>query len=1261
MRIVLDLQGAQSSGSRNRGIGRYSLSLAQAMARQAGKHELWLVLNGRFADTIEPLRAAFERLVPQHRIRVFDVPGPVAEMAPANHTRLRVAEQMREAFLAELRPDVVHVSSLFEGLGDDAVSSVGVFEANLPTAVTLYDLIRLLRPRQYLTRPEVRRWYLRKAQSLKRADLLLAISESSRREAIEHLQVPPDRVVTIGAGVDGRFRVIQLTDEEKVALRAKYGLRQRFVMYAGGIDPRKNVEGLVEAYALLPPNLRRQYQLVVAGAIGDTERSALAQLAGRTGMDRGELVLIGYVPDDDLVALYNICELFVFPSLHEGFGLPVVEAMACGAPVIGSNASSIPEVIGRADALFDPTRPESIADKITEALTDVRFRESLRTHGLKQATRFTWEAAARKALEAFEDLNARCRPAVGTCISLPVRKPRLAYVSPLPPERTGIADYSTEILPELARFYDIEVVVWQREVTDSWVLANFPVRDVAWFERHAEEYERVLYHFGNSQFHAHMFELLSRFPGTAVLHDVFLSGVLDWMERTGQDPEVFLRALYASHGYAALVTEAQQGREAAVWAYPCSGQVFRDAVGVIVHSRHAVALAQRWYGQGIEREVRVVPQPRVVPVLGSRSEARTRLGIRDDEFLVCCFGFITPTKLNHRLLAAWLRSSLSRDARCRLAFVGENHGGDYGRQLVATIMRGASAGHVDITGFVTPEQYRDYLTAADVAVQLRTQSRGETPRTVLDCLAHGLPLVVNAHGANAELPQDVAIVLKDDFEDGELIAALERLRDDAALRAGLARRARKHVERRHHPAWVAEAYHDVIEEFWQTGRRVRERRLIASIAHTIAAVGSERGELAATAAAMAANRVEDGLRRLFVDVSELALGDVKTGIQRVVRGIVKAMVQEPPSGFQVEPVRLDGGVYRHARRFTLGLLGLPTDLLADDPVEPRPGDVFLGLDLTADRVPPMRIWFERQRGRGAHVYFVVYDLLPILRSDAFPSGLQPVFEAWLRTIAAVSDGLVCISRSVADELVRWLEAAAPARYRPLSIGYFHLGADIRASLSSAGIPDGAKAQLAQLRARPSFLMVGTVEPRKGYAQALGAFERLWAAGVDVNLVIVGKQGWMVERLAERLRSHPELGKRLFRLEGISDEYLEKVYDASVALIAASEGEGFGLPLVEAARHRLPIIARDIPVFREVVGDHALYFEGTAPEALADAIRHWLALRAEGAVPRSDRVRWLTWKESTRQLLDVVLGDRWYRTWPQGTSEQRDAVAATLHK
>jgi glycosyltransferase involved in cell wall biosynthesis len=181
-------------------------------------------------------------------------------------------------------------------------------------------------------------------------------------------------------------------------------------------------------------------------------------------------------------------------------------------------------------------------------------------------------------------------------------------------------------------------------------------------------------------------------------------------------------------------------------------------------------------------------------------------------------------------------------------------------------------------------------------------------------------------------------------------------------------------------------------------------------------------------------------------------------------------------------------------------------------------------------------------------------------------------------------------------------------------------------------------------AQISLLMVGTIEPRKGHEAALAAMETFWDEGSEVALIIVGKEGWRSRDLVRRLRGHPQRNRRLFWLERTSDETLQRLYHQSSALLAASFAEGFGLPLIEAAHYGLPIIARDIPVFHEVAGDFAFYFPNTDSAALADSLRHWLQLYAGGKAPQSKGMPYLTWAQSTQQLLDVLIANRWYIVW-----------------
>jgi glycosyltransferase involved in cell wall biosynthesis len=564
MRIILDLQGAQC-GSSLRGAGRYySLALAQAIARAGAQHEVWLALNGRMPESIEPLLAAFANLIPQERICLFELPGPVAERDFANSWRKQTAELLREKFFADLHPDIVHVSTLFEGFANEAVASVGRLDPTVPTAVTLFDSVAMLRSQNSFTDPMKKRFYLSRMQSLKRARLLLATSESARQQAIETLQISPERVRTIGIGLSLSFQENEVSCDARAVLGARYGLRCPFVLYMGGDEEAgKSLEQLITAFALLPHNLRAAHRLALVCKLPEDARRRLAAVAQQHGLVGDEVVYPGDVPDEDCHLLYSACSLFVFHSLGEQLGLPLLEAMALGTPVIGSSCAGIPEIINRRDALFDPDRPRDIADRMAQVLSNSELRESLKGWGRERAKAFTWEACADNVLCAFEALHVERKEAhPSTPRSNPQRRPLLAFVAPLPPERTGIAGYSAKLLPNLARHYEIVCIVDQPEVTDAWITAAFAIRDIRSFEANARCFDRIVYQFGNSSLHEHMFPLLARHPGIIVLHDFYLSHLLNCMEASGAAPGCFTKALYDSHGFFALDKDRRDGREA---------------------------------------------------------------------------------------------------------------------------------------------------------------------------------------------------------------------------------------------------------------------------------------------------------------------------------------------------------------------------------------------------------------------------------------------------------------------------------------------------------------------------------------------------------------------------------------------------------------------------------------------------------------------------------------------------------------------------
>jgi len=1250
MKVVVDLQALPGSARPRGSIDHYAASLACAILRHAGNHDVQVVINHSSEEFLEKLQGKFPDLSGKGAFRVSRLPFLDTAKADGSWHRA-AAELVREHALLSLKPDVVLCASLTGAGGAVLVSHLRC--TRIPTAIALSELPSAIRPetspeQHVSTVPEPSRGSVHLKQQWQPA-LFLTVSEYCKRLLLDALELQTERVVVVPPGVDERFRPA-VSEAQAHAVLTRFALNEDFILSVAD-GAHQSVERLFEAYALLPTELREANRLAVIGAIDGDQTSRLRQLARSKGLPDGELVVAGEASDDERAAFYNKCKLFVLPAVGEASAQHAVDAMSCGAPVLGPDHTGIAEVLDAREALFDPGSARHLSNKIGQVLADAEFRKKLKAHGVEQARRFSWRASARRSFEALETLcnsqsaNSKPHP------PLSKTRPRMAYLSPLPPERSGIADYSAELLPELARYYEIELITDLSQIADPFLQREFRRVPFRQFEKSARDYERILYHIGNSPFHFQIPTLLEQFPGPVVLHDFFLSHLFNYLET--MDGVSLWRNLYVSHGYPGLLARTRKGAEAAIWAYPCNLTVLAHAAGIIVHSEHARQLAREWVGI-LTESCKVIPQLRRLPLRLDRQKARRTLGIPPDTFLVCSFGFLARAKLNDLLFQSWLGSSLANRKDCCLVFAG----GDGAGQPYQ--VNGASSTHVRATGYLSKEDYELYLAAADVGVQLRggELSRGETPRSVLDSMARGLATVVSSHPALTDLPADSVLKLSESCDTGELIAALERLYCEPEYRAQLGRRGQQYVRAKRAPALIARQYAEAIEEFASDHPVAVTNRVLVNIAELAAKAGPSDEELATVASSIAESSGGGDIRQLFVDVTILvSVGDYRTGIQRVTRAILSQLLESPPPGYRVEPVfRTHRQTYRYARRFVGNGLNLEGLNLEEAPVAVNPGDVFLGLDWDAGIAIDDQAtnWLLHHRQRGMRTVFTIYDLLPLQHAEWFKSEMHPVFQGWLSAICRVTDGFACISRSVADDLISWLDTHSAAA-RAFDIGYFHLGSDLEKSWATQGLSPDDQKLLNALKGREVLVMIGTVEPRKGHSQVLSAMEHLWAAGENLNLVICGQQGWMVDSFSQRLRSHRELGQRLFWMEQATDETLLQLYSIASALLMSSEGEGFGLPLVEAARHALPIIARDLAVFREVAGEHAFYFSGADSTDLAGALRSWLELYRRGEHPKSSLMPWLTWQQSTQRLLQVVLEGTVYRRWRRAASLYVDRV------
>ncbi|QEF95972.1 glycosyltransferase (plasmid) [Formicincola oecophyllae] len=1171
-------------------------------------------------------------------------PGSPAERHEENGWRTRAAELIREQFIAELSPDIVHLGSLFEGYVDDAVTSIGLFDTNFLTAVTLHDLIPIVDPKRYLSELRPRRHWLRRAQFLKRADLLLSVSEYSKREAIQWLGISPEKIAVMMAGATENFVPASSHTIEHEILRRKFNLRKKFILHVGAVDPRKNVDFIFKALSTLSSDEQNVYQVVFVGRLFDEEVSRLRLAAARLGIDTTRLVFCQFVSEDDLVTLYQMCTAVVFPSTHEGFGLPALEGMAAGAPTFVANATSLPEVVGSAEQTFDPYDPKDLGKKLSRLLRDPEYYRSLKTNGLARASELTWERSADVALDSFEKLSEeRSLPLravhkiTGPMLSIR-QKPKLAFVSPLPGINSGIATYSGKLLRELACHYEIECVPLPGQIiTDEWILANFVIRDTGFFKRNSDDYEEIIYSVGNNEHCFYVIDLLKKIRGAVILHDYFLSDLYNFVSSTGVLPEEdFFRVLYKTNGISALLEERSLGRNHAVTKFPCNAEIFENASGIIVHSKWAYNQAISLYGKALQEKISIIPHLKNIQESSARVSARQALKLNDDDYLVCVFGYIQARKRPEEIINAWKDSNLSKHQNAKLVFVGELEKSSFGNHIQDMCCEYG----ISITGYVSDAIYQNYVNAADLAIQLRKESRGETSGTILDCMASGVPVIVQGDGAFLELSLKEELTFGPNVHHKTLQSVLDAVAQAPESYKTLGEEGRKSISKFHRGEDVARQIQSFLAALPASpdgGRQV----LLKALTEFTAPKSPDKDDWERTAHAINFQQPALRQRQILYDVTVLAESDAKTGIQRVVRGVLASLFASPPKGYRIEPVRMDGNRLVYARQFSTNVFGAPTWVYPDSPVEFDKDDIYLSIDWVPDRLKNIEEVLLDLRRAGGKVVICVHDLLPLELPQYFPNSMENTTEQWFQCVLRVATQIVCVSQTTAEKVNFFAHALSIKPSQPIALDYFPLAADLANSKPSKGIPSYGSQLLSKLKTSTSFLMVGTIEPRKGYRDILEAMRELWSKGGKEILIFVGKKGWMMDDLCTEIEADPEFNKKLYWLSGISDEFLDSLYQNTSALIAASEGEGFGLPLVEAAHHKCHLIARDISVFREVAGEGAFYFKGPTPSKISEELQQWVRLYKKGQAPHPRNTVTTTWKNSTEILLERIFGDDHY--------------------
>lgn len=373
MKIGFTTDSIDDTFAQNRartGIFTYTKQLITALLKLDRKNQYTLIHYRKVGEDL--YRKTNELIVPLYEIPFW------REIRKAIVLPLLISRE---------RLDIIHEPRAFNPY---------LFSSHTKKILTIHDLSTFVYPSMH-TKSNVLRMNCSVSASLRKADRIIAVSKHSKREVLRLFHIDEERIEVIYEGVDARFKPIKKCE----GIKKKYGIVGRFILFLGTLEPRKNVNGLIKSFYKLK-KMGIEHKLVVAGPEGWKCRD-LKETIKQVGLLK-EVILPGYVHDDDLPALYSASDLFVYPSLYEGFGLPPLEAMACGTPVVTSNTSSLPEVVGDAAIMVDPNDLNSLADAMYKLLTDEDLAQDMVKKGLRQARFFSWNEAARKTLKVYEDV-----------------------------------------------------------------------------------------------------------------------------------------------------------------------------------------------------------------------------------------------------------------------------------------------------------------------------------------------------------------------------------------------------------------------------------------------------------------------------------------------------------------------------------------------------------------------------------------------------------------------------------------------------------------------------------------------------------------------------------------------------------------------------------------------------------------------------------------------------------------------------------------
>ncbi len=795
LNIAVDSLALLSPTSKNRGIGNYTFSQFEAILDSDSDD------NYYFFNVLEELDKDFPFFQYPNFHEEFFYCGS-QDFLFKNEKYEEIIGNIIRAFIRKYQIDVFYITSPFESL---FFTYKKEWFDGIKVIATVYDIIPYMM-REHYFKFVSKKWYMSRVEMLRFTDMIFVISQSVKDDMVRCLSFPKEKIHVIWGAAGKEYKEITVSQSRKEQLYSKFGISKDFIMCTGGDDERKNIDGLIEAYAGLSKNLKERFQLVIVCKLSPASVERYENLIYRLNCD-GRVVLTNFVEFDELLALYNMAVLLAFPSKYEGFGLPIVEAWMCGTAVLTSNNSSLVQIAGDAAVLVDPYDIQDITRGLSFALSECDL-QMLAKKGKERLKLFQWEKVAASVIEGINKLKVD-RQRERQCI---------AVFTPLPPVRSGISDYSVDIINELSKYFSIDVFIDDQYQAECQFADGVSIYNHSSFERMHEKYQEIVYQIGNSEFHFYMYRYVHKYPGIVVLHDLNLNGAaMHYSFSVKENHKLYEQILREDFDrkqtafYMKKVTDGTIYSE--VYHSVVNGYIVNYAKKIIVHSNFA---KESLLEKDIKRIVTMIPHYAVGSKQDMYDQARAELNISADKIVAGCFGFVHETKRAVPILNAFLKLCREYD-NLLLYYIGKltpdlekefNNILDNNQYLKKCVL---------VTGYTSLEDFNKYMDCIDIALNMRHPYNGENSGSAARLLQKGKCILVNNIGSFAEIPDSACVKLPavnemtPEQEIEQIYSHIKKLIESNERRNQYGLEARKYAEEELSLERVGRKYKNVIE------------------------------------------------------------------------------------------------------------------------------------------------------------------------------------------------------------------------------------------------------------------------------------------------------------------------------------------------------------------------------------------------------------------------------------------------------------------